>query len=103
VPRNGQEGRHAEAAKNLVFGFTLGIVASATLGWALAVKIPPRITAKANLVVDKAGNALFGATPEKVEMVNCPTTTAPTTLKDANGVTIGEIAAGGHRQFVTPR
>jgi hypothetical protein len=80
--------------RNLVVGFSLGIVASATLAWALEVKIPPRITAKANLVVDEAGNALFGATPGKVEMVNCPTAPTPPVLTDGNGATVGTVLAG---------
>jgi hypothetical protein len=58
--------------RNLAVGFSLGIVATATVAWALEVKIPPKLTARANLVVDEVGNALFGATPGNVAVTNLP-------------------------------
>jgi hypothetical protein len=42
--------------RNLIFGFSLGIVATATLAWAREVKIPPKMTAKANLVGGRDGH-----------------------------------------------
>jgi hypothetical protein len=80
--------------RNLVVGFSLGIVSTATLAWALEVKIPPRITAKANVVVDEVGTALFGATPGKVQVVNLPSSTevASGVIKDANGTIVGNVS-----------
>jgi hypothetical protein len=94
--------------RNLVFGFSLGIVATATLAWALEVKIPPRITAKANLVVDETGNALFGATPGKVMVMNLPTSTSGTpvafplaTPNQSNTFSASFVVPAGQTFFMT--
>jgi hypothetical protein len=80
--------------KNLVVGIVLGTVATATLAWALEVRIPPRITAKANPVVDEMGNALFGAMPGKVEVTNLPASSqvGSGVVKDTNGVVVGAVS-----------
>jgi hypothetical protein len=77
----------------LVVGAVFGFLVAATAAWALEVKIPPRITAKANLVVDELGNVLFGATPAKIEVTNFPPSAGGghPTLKDANGMVVGVV------------